>query len=361
MTGILNLLGPGVLVPLLLIACGIVPGPGPDENHIVFNVPLQLPDATVGQAYAYSFCEPDSGRSGAVCGGLTPATNPTGGRPPYSIIYGQGMHAPGINLQLNGLYAGTPTLAGTYSFNVCARDGFGTQGCGLATITVLPAVNPPVARMLTVLKEGNGTVTSDPEGIDCGSDCAHAFLDGDDVTLTETPASGSPFSGWSGDCSGLDSECQLTMDSNKTATAKFSSNYDEHGCDMSIGQMWCEATSSCLDPTESCEEPARVTVDSADCMPRERFSWGTVATWTVDAKGTASGPVGSVLQVDGDILTDCGAWGSDCTRGSGESASAEWHIQGNGATGMAALMTAEVDPPHGTPAYAEKYASRCTE
>lgn len=128
------------LVFFVIFGCCITP-PGPDENNIVFDVPAQLEDGTVGQPYTYSFCEPDSARSGAVCGGLTPATNPLGGKPPYSIIYGAGIHPTGINLQLNGLFNGTPAIPGTYTFEVCARDGFGTESCQQVEMVVNEA--PP--------------------------------------------------------------------------------------------------------------------------------------------------------------------------------------------------------------------------
>jgi hypothetical protein len=88
---------------LFLSGCVLPKLPWQNENVVIFNAPQQLPPATVGEQYTYSFCQPDTARSGSVCGGLTPATNPSGGRPPYSIIYGSGIHAPGINLQLNGL------------------------------------------------------------------------------------------------------------------------------------------------------------------------------------------------------------------------------------------------------------------
>lgn len=78
---------------------------------------------------------------------------------------------------------------------------------------------------LTVNKagSGSGTVTSEPEGINCGSDCSESYLDGTLVNLTATPNADSIFAGWSADCShcGSNSECQITMDSDKTCTATF--------------------------------------------------------------------------------------------------------------------------------------------
>jgi hypothetical protein len=66
---------------------------------------------------------------------------------------------------------------------------------------------------------GTGTVTSDPEGIDCGTDCAHAFVLNTPVTLTGTPDGNSVFDGWSGDPDCLDG--QLVMDGNRACTATF--------------------------------------------------------------------------------------------------------------------------------------------
>lgn len=75
---------------------------------------------------------------------------------------------------------------------------------------------------LNVLKDGSGsgTVTSDPGGIDCSTDCTHDYTHGTVVTLTATPAQGSVFLGWGGACSGTGS-CVVTMNANKSVTATF--------------------------------------------------------------------------------------------------------------------------------------------
>ena len=74
---------------------------------------------------------------------------------------------------------------------------------------------------LTVMKTGDGTITSDPAGIDCGTTCMAEFPPLSAVTLTVTPASTSVFEGWTGDCSGGTNTCSVTMDSAKTANAQF--------------------------------------------------------------------------------------------------------------------------------------------
>ena len=68
---------------------------------------------------------------------------------------------------------------------------------------------------------GTGTVTSSPSGISCGSACSANFNSGAAVTLTEVPGSGSTFSGWSGDCSGSGSTCNVTMSQARNVTATF--------------------------------------------------------------------------------------------------------------------------------------------
>ncbi len=67
---------------------------------------------------------------------------------------------------------------------------------------------------------GTGTVTSTPSGINCTQTCTADFASGTQVTLAETPASGSTFTGWSGACSGTGS-CVVTMNSAETVTATF--------------------------------------------------------------------------------------------------------------------------------------------
>ena len=75
---------------------------------------------------------------------------------------------------------------------------------------------------LTVTKSGtgSGTVTSNPAGINCGSDCSETYNQGTSVTLTTTPDSGCTFTGWSGACSGT-GLCIINMTSDKAATAAF--------------------------------------------------------------------------------------------------------------------------------------------
>ena len=90
-----------------------------------------------------------------------------------------------------------------------------------ATFTPQPA-QTPTTYILSVAKtgNGNGTVTSTPTGLNCGSTCSAAYASGTLVTLKATAATGSSFNGWSGSgCSGG----VMTMNASNNCTATFQS------------------------------------------------------------------------------------------------------------------------------------------
>ena len=77
---------------------------------------------------------------------------------------------------------------------------------------------------LTVMKTGllgNGTVTSSPAGIDCGSTCSTLFNSGSVVTLTVRPYLLSVFTGWRGCDKASDETCTVVMGQARTVTANF--------------------------------------------------------------------------------------------------------------------------------------------
>ncbi|MGH9245973.1 MAG: InlB B-repeat-containing protein [Acidimicrobiales bacterium] len=87
------------------------------------------------------------------------------------------------------------------------------------TVTLVP-FSTPSFRTLPVETAGPGSVTSDPAGIDCGSDCVESFPSGTTVVLTAAPAPGATFGGWTGDCTGVD-VCQVTLDTDRSVSATF--------------------------------------------------------------------------------------------------------------------------------------------
>jgi len=68
---------------------------------------------------------------------------------------------------------------------------------------------------------GNGTVTSSPAGMNCGSNCSASHRNGTVVTLTAVPDEDSTFTSWSGSgCTG-NGQCVLTLNGNMTIEAHF--------------------------------------------------------------------------------------------------------------------------------------------
>lgn len=66
---------------------------------------------------------------------------------------------------------------------------------------------------------GIGTVTSNPGGINCGSDCQQTYNRGTAIQLTATPGAGAYFAGWSGDADCSDGGVTLWAD--RDCTARF--------------------------------------------------------------------------------------------------------------------------------------------
>jgi phospholipase C len=74
---------------------------------------------------------------------------------------------------------------------------------------------------LTVAVTGQGTVTSNPAGINCPSTCTASFSNGTAVTLTATPSSGFNFSGFTGACTGVNCQVTISNGQNASVTATF--------------------------------------------------------------------------------------------------------------------------------------------
>ncbi|MBK8045924.1 MAG: hypothetical protein IPK16_01570 [Anaerolineales bacterium] len=68
---------------------------------------------------------------------------------------------------------------------------------------------------------GDGKVTAEAPGIDCGFDCAEDYPIGTTITLSATAFAGSLFSGWNGACTGATPTCTITLNSAHAVTAIF--------------------------------------------------------------------------------------------------------------------------------------------
>jgi FG-GAP repeat protein/List-Bact-rpt repeat protein len=192
-----------------------------DGSVIVAGAPFHRVGTNAAQGATYLFQTPSAGQAvlsvaKAGPGAGSVASSPSGidcGRI-CSHIYNDGT---AVTL--------TATPAAGWAF--AGWSGGGCSGTGACTVTSIADTTVTATfvaqRTLTVSKPGSGagSVASSPAGIDCGSNCSHAFGDGAQVTLTATAAAGSTFEGWSGGgCSGTGT-CTVTLTADTTVTATF--------------------------------------------------------------------------------------------------------------------------------------------
>ncbi len=89
-----------------------------------------------------------------------------------------------------------------------------------------PGSAPPVTQPLRVTVDGGplrGTVTSNPPGIDCGTDCSQFYGGSRPVILTATARKNFVFAGWDGACAaaGQERRCAVTTEQAKDVIARF--------------------------------------------------------------------------------------------------------------------------------------------
>jgi Divergent InlB B-repeat domain len=99
---------------------------------------------------------------------------------------------------------------------VSGGAGAGSGGAGGSGGGSTAVVN----HRLAVAKTGQGTVSSTPAGISCGTDCEQDYAAGTTVSLSAAAQTGWAFTSWSGACSGTGA-CSVTLDGAKSVTATF--------------------------------------------------------------------------------------------------------------------------------------------
>jgi len=104
-----------------------------------------------------------------------------------------------------------------------------------ATFNLNTAIN---AAMLTVVRSGNGTVDSNPSGIDCGSQCSQSYATGTTVKLAAKPGRGAKFAGWTGGgCQGV-ADCSVTLANSTSVNATFVPNPSKIGIFRPATGQW---------------------------------------------------------------------------------------------------------------------------
>ncbi len=113
--------------------------------------------------------------------------------------------------------AGLATGVASGTTTITASDGSGSAS---TTLTVTQSTQR--VTLSTVLQgNGAGSMSSNPVGIACGTDCSEDYDNGTTVTLTAATGSGSSFAGWTGCDSMSGLTCTVMMSVAKTVTATF--------------------------------------------------------------------------------------------------------------------------------------------
>jgi len=114
---------------------------------------------------------------------------------------------------------GLNLLSGPNIFEVQAFD-FDGNPSEIVTVNFNYVPSSNYLLSVTKLGTGQGTVTSSPPGINCGTTCSFSYNSGNSVTLTAAASSGSTFAGWGGACAGT-STCVVSMTQAQSVTATF--------------------------------------------------------------------------------------------------------------------------------------------
>lgn len=79
----------------------------------------------------------------------------------------------------------------------------------------------PTTGLVTVGAHRNGTISSTPKGIRCGTNCEEAYALNSTVTLKATPLAGYAFKKWTAGCTGKATTCTVTVTGDLLVEAKF--------------------------------------------------------------------------------------------------------------------------------------------
>ncbi|MBI2591226.1 MAG: hypothetical protein HYW34_00940 [Candidatus Brennerbacteria bacterium] len=175
-------------------------------------------------------------------------------------------------------------------------SGSGCTGTGDCTITMSATGNVtanfsllPQSLSVTPTGLGTGTITSSPDGIDCGITCDADFSFGSTVTLTATPDADSQFIQWSGDCVGAGpggsnpGTCAVTLDQPRAVSAEFQPKITDTPTNPDLsGWAWSSTIGwlsfNCLDQNVCGQSDYRVEIDPITGA-LNGWAWSPVVGW----------------------------------------------------------------------------------
>lgn len=198
-------------VPLLFASNTGIHHPQGDLKKISFGYPTDYYSCTASGGSSFT-CTSATSQTGNYLGVQWTEGVTEGGSSGSGLFLNSGQYLTGT------LYGGSGTCA-----NLTRTGYYGRFDRFFALGNLGQWLSLAVDYALTVSKTGSGggVVTSAPVGIDCGASCSAGFSSSTTVTLTATPAVGSVFAGWAGDCAGAQSSCMVSMTSARSVTARF--------------------------------------------------------------------------------------------------------------------------------------------
>ncbi|QRN92871.1 hypothetical protein JRI60_27050 [Archangium violaceum] len=173
---------------------------------------------------------------------------------------------------------------GSYAVRCVARNTGDVVGDWSEPFTV--TISPRPRFTLTTSVEGEGTVRSSPEGIDCGTRCEVVFEAGTPLTLTATPAPGWSLVGWTGKCEGAEPRISLVLSAEASCTARFARDPLSYTFRMTLeGEGRVTSTPAGLSCTGDCTETltggtVSLKAEAAEGWKFER--WGGACTGTAE-------------------------------------------------------------------------------
>lgn len=201
--------GSGILDAGAAVAAAQSPGAfnktSPANGAIAQPLNASLQWATSARATSYSYCVDTSDNNTCNASWVSAGAN--------------------TSITASGLSAAT-----TYYWQVRSNNGWVDTYADANTWGSF-TTQTPMTLNVSPAGTGSGTVTSDPAGIDCGSTCQASFDLDSSVTLTAVADTGSIFTGWGGDCSGV-STCVLTMSAARSVTATYT--LETYALDVSV-------------------------------------------------------------------------------------------------------------------------------